>query len=288
MVVRVRCPLAAGWPGRRPQRRFPCRPLLPSGWWPVPGGQRRSPVTRSWHPGHRPGRAGLGAAEPGDHRDDRPGHAACPLTVATGPVGAGKTMALALSVAAESRPVAWVSLDEYNNRPGAFWPSIVAALRRSGVAIPRSLTAAPQGRAAEHSSLVRLASVLTAQNPPVTLVIDDVHLLTELPVLTGLDFLLGNTGIGLRLAVSSRTDPPLPLHRYRLAGELTEIGPGIWLSTWPRRAGSPGASCQRTRLIASWGEQRAGRPGLASQPCPWPLTPIPAGSSPNWPPRRAP
>jgi LuxR family maltose regulon positive regulatory protein len=212
----------------------------------------------------------------------------CPLTVATGPVGAGKTMALALWAAAESRPVAWVSLDEYNNRPGAFWPSIVAALRRSGVAIPRSLTAAPQGRAAEHSSLVRLASVLTAQNPPVTLVIDDVHLLTELPVLTGLDFLLGNTGIGLRLAVSSRTDPPLPLHRYRLAGELTEIGPGIWLSTWPRRAGSPGASCQRTRLIASWGEQRAGRPCLASQPCPWPLTLIPAGSSPNWPPRRAP
>ena len=184
-------------------------------------------------------------------------------------------MALASWAAAESGPVAWVSLDEYDNRPGAIWPCIVAALRRSGVAIPKSLTAAPRGRAAEHSFLVRLASVLAAQNPPVTLVIDDVHLLTELRVLTWLDFLLGNAGTGLRLAVSSRTDPLLPLHRYRLAGELTAIGPGIWLSTWPRRAGSPGASCQRARLIASWGEQRAGRPGLASQPCPWPLTPDP-------------
>ena len=195
-----------------------------------------------------------------------------PLTVVTGPVGAGKTMALALWAAAESGPVAWVSLDEYNHRPGAFWPSIVAALRRSGVAIPQSLTAAPRGRAAEHSFLVRLASVLAAQNPPVTLVIDDVHLLTELRVLTWLDFLLGNAGTGLRLAVSSRTDPLLPLHRYRLAGELTEIGPGIWLSAWPRQAGcwpSTGASCQRTRLIALWGEQRAGRPASASQPCPW-------------------
>jgi LuxR family transcriptional regulator, maltose regulon positive regulatory protein len=37
---------------------------------------------------------------------------------------------------------------------------------------------------------------------------------------------LRNVGPGLRLVVSSRMDPPLPLHRYRLAGELTEIRAG--------------------------------------------------------------
>ena len=42
----------------------------------------------------------------------------------------------------------------------------------------------------------------------------------------GLDFLLKNAGPGLRLVVSSRADPPLPLHRHRLAGELAEIGAG--------------------------------------------------------------
>jgi hypothetical protein len=31
------------------------------------------------------------------------------------------------------------------------------------------------------------------------------------------DFLLRNVGYSLRLVLSSRTDPPLPLHRYRLA-----------------------------------------------------------------------
>src|SRR5689334_15132414 len=36
----------------------------------------------------------------------------CPLTVVTGPPGAGKTMALALWAAAGSGPVAWVSLDD--------------------------------------------------------------------------------------------------------------------------------------------------------------------------------
>ena len=146
-----------------------------------------------------------------------------PLTVVTGPLGAGKTMALAQWAATESKPVAWVTLDKYDNRPAVFWSYVVAALRRSGVALPKSLCAA-RGRAAEHPFLLRLAAALAAQDPPVTLVIDDFHLLTEPRVLSGLDFLLKNAGAGLRLAAGSQAVPLLPLHRYRLAGELAEIG----------------------------------------------------------------
>jgi LuxR family maltose regulon positive regulatory protein len=147
----------------------------------------------------------------------------CPLTVVTGPPGAGKTMALALWAAAEPRAVAWISLDRYDNQPGAFWSYVVAALSRSGVAIPRELPAAARGRPADHEFLLRLVSALVAQDPPVLLVLDDFHLLTEPGVLHGLDFVLRNVGSGLRVVVSSRMDPMLRLHRYRLAGELTEI-----------------------------------------------------------------
>jgi len=146
-----------------------------------------------------------------------------PLTVITGPPGAGKTMALTLWAAAEPQTVAWVSADEFDNRPGIFWPYAVAALRRSGVTIPEALPAAAQGRPADHVFLLRLASALAAQDPPVTLVVDDLHLLTEPAVLDGLDFVLRNAWPGLRLVASSRMDPLLPLHRYRLAGELAEI-----------------------------------------------------------------
>ena len=66
----------------------------------------------------------------------------CPLTVVTGPAGAGKTMALALWAAAQPGTVAWVSLDGYDNRPEVFWSYVVAALRRSGVAVPAALPAA--------------------------------------------------------------------------------------------------------------------------------------------------
>ena len=45
-----------------------------------------------------------------------------PVTLVTGPPGAGKTTALA-SWAAAAGPgrVAWVTLDDYDNRPGSFW-----------------------------------------------------------------------------------------------------------------------------------------------------------------------
>ena len=102
----------------------------------------------------------------------------CPLTVVTGPAGAGKTMALALWAAAEPGTVAWVGLDEFDNRPGVFWAHVVAALRRSGVAMPAALPAA-RGRDAGHVFLLWLAAALAAQDPPVTLVLDDLHLLTD-------------------------------------------------------------------------------------------------------------
>jgi LuxR family transcriptional regulator, maltose regulon positive regulatory protein len=147
----------------------------------------------------------------------------CPLTVVTGPPGAGKTMALALWAAAEPGLVAWVSLDEFDNRPGVFWSYVLAALGRCGVVMPRALRAAVRGREGDDGFLLRLAAALADQDPTVTLVLDDLHLLTEPQVLKGLDFVLRNAGAGLRLAVSSRMDPLLPLHRYRLNGQLAEI-----------------------------------------------------------------
>ncbi len=147
----------------------------------------------------------------------------CPLTVVTGPVGSGKTMALALWAAAEPGPVAWVCLDECNTRPGAFWSYVVAALGRSGVAVSGVLPGAARGRAAENVFLLRLASALAAHDPPVTLVLDGLHLITEPRILTGLDFLVRSAGSSLRLVASSRTDPLLPLHRYRLTGQLADV-----------------------------------------------------------------
>jgi LuxR family transcriptional regulator, maltose regulon positive regulatory protein len=100
----------------------------------------------------------------------------------------------------------------------------VAALRRAGLAL-RTAPPFMRGRDARHVFLLWLAAALAAQDPPVTLVLDDMHLMTDPEVLDGLDYVLRNVGPGLRLVVSGRM-VPLPLHRYRLAGDLTEIRAG--------------------------------------------------------------
>jgi LuxR family transcriptional regulator, maltose regulon positive regulatory protein len=147
-----------------------------------------------------------------------------PLTSVTGPPGAGKTMAIASWAAARTYPctLAWVTLDDYDNKPRVFWSYVVAALRRGGITVPRVLPG-PTREAVEHVFLVRLASVLAAQDSPVVLVLDDLHLLTDPATLDGLDYVQRNAHPGLHLVVASRVDPLLPLHRYRLTGELTEI-----------------------------------------------------------------
>ena len=147
-----------------------------------------------------------------------------PLTLVAGPPSAGKTMAIAAWAAASRDPgvLAWLTVDGHDNRPRVFWSYVVAALRRAGVAVPR-VRFGPGRVAVDHAFLANLASALAAHDPPAVLVLNDVHLLAEPAVLDGLAYVLRNASRGLHLVVASRMDPMLPLHRYRLAGQLAEI-----------------------------------------------------------------
>ena len=148
-----------------------------------------------------------------------------PLTTVVGPPGAGKTMATAMWAddPGFACTVAWVTLDSFDNQPRVFWSYVVAALRRAGVDVPRVSPAPGHAGAVDHGFLLRLASVLAAQDPPVLLILDDLHLLTAAAPLEGLAYVLRNARRGLHVVVASRVDPMLPLHRYRLIGELAEI-----------------------------------------------------------------
>jgi LuxR family maltose regulon positive regulatory protein len=148
-----------------------------------------------------------------------------PLTSVTGPPGAGKTMAITLWAATHTpaRPLAWVTLDDYDNEPKIFWSYLLAALDRAGIDVPPLPVGAARGGDVDHALLPQLAAALAAQEAPVVLVLDDLHVLTEPAVLDGLAYVLRNARPGLHLLTSSRMDPLLPLHRYRLAGELTEM-----------------------------------------------------------------
>jgi LuxR family maltose regulon positive regulatory protein len=93
------------------------------------------------------------------------------------------------------------------------------------VEIPSTVWAPGRGRV-DHAFLLRLTAAIAACGSPVVLVLDDLHLVTEPRTLNELTRLLRNARPYLSLVVASRIDPVLPLHRYRLAGELTEIRAG--------------------------------------------------------------
>ena len=159
------------------------------------------------------------------------------LTVVTGPPGAGKTTALA-SWAAGGKPgrTAWVTVDDYDNQPGIFWSSVVRALRQAGTGVPATMPVLPREEASRPAFLPRLASALAALEPPVVLVLDDLHLLTASGPLEELAYLLKYARPGLRLVAAARVNPRLPLHRHRLAGELAEIRAGDLAFTIPEAA----------------------------------------------------
>jgi LuxR family transcriptional regulator, maltose regulon positive regulatory protein len=148
------------------------------------------------------------------------------LTLVSAPAGAGKTTLLATwsSWGRPPGPVAWLSLDAGDNEPARFWAYVLAALCRSG-AVPaeaalRSLAPRPF---ADDAFLPLLVGALAELPTPVVLIVDDVQDITDATVLNGLAFLLRRAPPQLRLVLASRIDPPLPLQRLVVSGQLAAV-----------------------------------------------------------------
>ncbi|WP_280664268.1 MULTISPECIES: LuxR C-terminal-related transcriptional regulator [unclassified Kitasatospora] len=147
-----------------------------------------------------------------------------PLTLVNGPAGAGKTVLTADWVTAGLAPPATVWLTvEPGDAPGTFWAYALEALARHDVKLPAEVGRPTRAEGVDQSFLVRLAGGLAESAEPVVLVLDQVDTACGREITEGLQFVLHHAADGLRLVLTGRTDPLLPLHRYRAAGEITEI-----------------------------------------------------------------
>ncbi|MFJ9099358.1 LuxR C-terminal-related transcriptional regulator [Streptomyces sp. NPDC102405] len=146
-----------------------------------------------------------------------------PLTLVNGPAGAGKTLLAADWAAGLRQPVAWLTVEAGDRRPGVFWAYVLQALRACGASASDAVGAPADASLVDRKLLAALAAELNERDRPVVLVLDEYHRMTAPEVTEQLEFVLHHAGRGLRLVLVTRTEPLLPLHRYRAAGEVTEI-----------------------------------------------------------------
>ena len=152
------------------------------------------------------------------------------LTLLSAPAGSGKTTLLTLwrLAAFETRPFAWLSLDASDNDPVRFWTSVIESLR---TVVPGAGAAAAgalpfSGGSLDQVVLPLLINELAEWEQPIVLVLDDLHEITEPKVHASLAYVLEHMPETLHLALATREDPDLPLHRLRARDESVELRAG--------------------------------------------------------------
>jgi LuxR family transcriptional regulator, maltose regulon positive regulatory protein len=145
------------------------------------------------------------------------------LVLVTAPPGYGKTTLIAGWL--RDRPVAWLSLDEVDDELPAFLTGLIAALRTivpdACLETHRLLQSNQSPPLAVYTTT--LINELDALRQPLTLVLDDYHLITNPIVQEFVTRLVDRQPPDLLLVLISRDSPPLPLARWRARHDLLEI-----------------------------------------------------------------
>jgi LuxR family maltose regulon positive regulatory protein len=144
------------------------------------------------------------------------------LVIVHAKAGAGKTTALARWAQRHREfHVAWCSLDRADNDPDRFWAHVLAAIDRDiGV---DALDFLEQGYAPD-AVATAIVTDLERLAEPVTVVIDDVHVIIDPFVLDTLDAVVRYAPPAVRVVLAGREYPRLPaVEALRVRGELLEI-----------------------------------------------------------------
>ena len=149
-----------------------------------------------------------------------------PVTLLAAQAGWGKTLLTSswLGVGGAGRvAAAWVTLGPAEDDVRAFWVTVATGLAPVvGEHAGTQLRQVVDDGDIEHVP-GKVAAALAEDGTPVVLVLENLHELTSLAVHESLLRLVQRPPPGVRFVVTTRRDPPWPLHRLRLAGVLTEV-----------------------------------------------------------------
>ncbi|PDW00238.1 LuxR C-terminal-related transcriptional regulator [Candidatus Chloroploca asiatica] len=147
------------------------------------------------------------------------------LTLITAPAGSGKTTLASSWAHQQADAVVWLGLDPTDNDPARFWSYVLHALHGldpTGVAPLLAALRSPQPSPIE-AILAALLNALAARPAPLAIVLDDYHTIETPAIHRALTWLIDHLPPQVHLLIASRADPPLPLGRWRVRGQLCEL-----------------------------------------------------------------
>ena len=143
------------------------------------------------------------------------------------PAGFGKTTLISNWIRNLDFPGAWFSVNKGDNDPVIFFSYLIAALQTIDPTIGEPALAILQSPQADFELvLTHLIRSLDKGEKDLVLVLDDYHCIKEKEIHHLMEFLIDHKPGHVHLVISSRSDPMLPLHRYRGKNQLTDIRAG--------------------------------------------------------------
>jgi len=148
------------------------------------------------------------------------------LVLVLAPAGFGKTTMISQWAADAGRPLAWATVGDTDGDPVVLISTLMAALTASGAGIaplPGILTG--DEPAFSRRVLPDFQRTLESVDRPVTLVVDDVHVMAGTRPAVVLAAVLDSLPAGSGLALVGRARPDLPVALWRSQGRVREVGP---------------------------------------------------------------
>lgn len=147
-----------------------------------------------------------------------------PLTVLAAGAGAGKTVLLTEWARRTQDPLVWMAPSPADWHPGRFWRLLKGGLSRCGdlgMNVGNLIRANTAN--SEDIDFVEYLAGGVPSGTRLTLIIDNAHMIKAAEILSFLDRLVAGGDGPIRVVLGARSDPLLPLHRYRLAGRIREL-----------------------------------------------------------------
>lgn len=153
-----------------------------------------------------------------------------PLTLISAPAGFGKTTLVRKWIEGKEDITAWYSIDDTDQSQERFWMYLISALQKfkkdlgsGSLEILQSNLLTTEANSDTKALFIPLLNDLFSLKNSFFLVLDDYHLINNKKIHQDMSFFIENLPPSLHVIITTRSDPPWPLYRWRAKGKMVEI-----------------------------------------------------------------